>query len=135
MLSKEDFKSAGYEIGLNCEQSAIDRAEADVMRAYINPITSAGTQTADTCIVRKALLDLTFTLLCQRSAHVTRAGAKIKTTVQSIQAQAWDVIGEMGGICSASIDELKRSAGVTECTKIAIDDICKIYFKTNFFCN
>lgn len=131
MITKEELQAQGFEVSLNCDQNAINRAENDINEAYIQPILDAGEEiTPAGCILRKAKLDLIFLLLCQRNTHVTRAGAKIKTTLQSNNAQAWDIIAEMGAICDFDLMKLKEEVNAPKNTPV--NDICKIYFRTNF---
>lgn len=131
MLSKEDFKNAGFDVSINVEQSIIDRAETDIETSYIAPILKAGDATkAEDCTLRNARLNLVYLLLLQRSNHVTRAGAKMKFTAQSSTPSGWDVLAEMASTCDLYITRLMEQTGVK---KAVYNDICKIYFKTNYF--
>lgn len=126
-MTANEYKERGYEVSSYIEQATIDRAEADVMMAYIEPIV--GTHT-DTKVAMDAKANLTFLLLLQRTLHATRAGAKVKTTAQSNEATAWDKVQQEAASCHLKLEALRKSEGAI--ANARIEDICKIYFNTNY---
>lgn len=109
------------------DQAEINRAEADVIKAYVDPIVNGAT--VPTATRENAIGNLAFLLLLQRSTFVTRAGAKIKTGYNSQSAGDWDQLQDAAMSCHAALVELRNAAGARDAKVV---DICKIYFKTNF---
>lgn len=129
-MTPAEYIAKGFNVSAHIEQAQINRAEADVSEAYINPILpNIPTPTPDT--VTDALANLSFLLLCQRNIAETRGGAKLKTTANSQNTGAWDALAEQAHTCAMYIDRLRELEGANKTAKVK--DICKIYFKTNFF--
>lgn len=126
-MQVEWYKAHGYEVSNLIDQATIDRAEADVRQSYITPILGADAQGDD---VDMAVGNLAFLLLLQRSVMATRAGAKIKTTQASINAETWQVVAQECASCHLRLEGLRKKDGAN--TRAEIFDICKIYFKSNF---
>lgn len=122
------YKSHGFEVSLLTEQATIDRAEADVKAAYLEPIVGANIDTPEAI---DALANLTFLLLLQRTIFATRAGAKIKQTAQSQEAGEWQKISQQASVCHLKLQALRESEGANKTARVF--DICKIYFSTNFY--
>lgn len=126
-MTPQDYANKGFPISLHIDQAVINRAEADVREAYVTPIV--GTQTGDA--VADATANLAFMLMAQRNVFVTRAGAKEKTNANSRAAEAWETLQEMAHTCAMKIDALRNLPGANKTAEV--HDICRIYFKTNFF--
>lgn len=111
------------------DQAEINRAEADVTAAYIRPII--GVPEEPSAIEEKVTGGLAFLLLLQRSIFATRAGAKIKTGYNSQDADAWTKLQQEAHSCHLLLQELRNTEGAD--ANAEVTDICKIYFKTNYF--
>lgn len=109
--------------------AAIARAERDVTDAYITPIV--GSVAVSTEVLERAIGNLAFLLILQRTIFATRAGAKIKTGYNSQEADAWAKLQQEATSCHLALEMLKKEQGVNSDAQVI--DICKIYFKTNFF--
>lgn len=120
------YKEHGYELSSLIDQHAIDRAESEVRRCYVVPIVGelSGSE------VDEAVGNLAFLLILQRSIVGTRAGAKIKNTQTSQNAEAWSIVAQEALSCHERLEVLRRLNGADQ--RAEIFDICKIYFKSNF---
>ena len=128
-MTKEWYKAQGYHVGLEGTQEMIDRAEREVKAAYIAPILPAADfEQAD---VMQCLADLAFMRLLQITLFVTRSGAKEKTGQYSLNASADAKYAEQGRVAASAVDRLRAMSGANATAKV--DDICQIFFKSNFF--
>lgn len=121
------YKKHGFEVSALIDQATINRAEDDVRSAYIVPILGADAQGDD---VDMAVGNLAYLLVLQRSIMATRAGAKLKNTQTSQNAEAWAIIGQEALSCHNRLEGLRRKEGAN--ARAEIFDICKIYFKSNY---
>lgn len=126
-MQVEWYRAHGFEISNLIDQATITRAEDDVRQSYIAPILGTDAHGDD---VDMAVGNLAFLLLLQRSVMATRAGAKIKTTQTSINAETWQVVAQECASCHARLEALRCKNGAN--ARAEIFDICKIYFKSNF---
>lgn len=129
-MSIEDYKQAGYSVSALIAQAQIDRAEADVMQAYIMPL-QADADPIEDVLCRRALMELVMLLVLQRSIFATRSGAKEKQMPQSYSADRWNILSQSAMVCSMKLRTYAESTGVTDWRK-RITDICGVYFDTNF---
>lgn len=127
-MTKQWYQANGYEMGSLIDDAAIERAERDVTDAYVTPIV--GTANVSTEVRERAVGNLAFLLLLQRTIFATRAGAKIKTGYNSQEADAWAKLQQEATSCHMALEVLKRQPGVNPDANVT--DICKIYFYTNF---
>lgn len=127
-MTPQEYTSKGFAVSLHIDQSIIDRAEADVKQAYIEPIVGAD---ASGDVVNDALANLAFLAMTQRNVFVTRSGAKEKTNANSMQADTWATLQEMAHTCAMKIAALRELPGANKTARV--HDICRIYFTTNFF--
>lgn len=128
-MTKQWYLEQGYKLSAQIEEAEIARAEADVTAAYVAPIvgTSKNVQVE---MVQKAVGNLAFLLLLQRSIFATRAGAKVAAGYNSQSANAWDVLQQEASACHLALETLRKQPGTNANAEVC--DICKIYFKTNF---
>lgn len=127
-MTKQWYIERGFKVSSLIEQTEIDRAERDVIAAYILPIENGHPAPAET---REAVIgQLAFLLLLQRTLFLTRAGAKTKTGYNSQEADAWSKLQQEAVSCHQSLETLKTQAGSDPNARV--NDICKIYFKSNF---
>ena len=104
------------------------RAERDVTDAYINPIVGSANVSAE--VRERAIGNLAFLLILQRTIFATRAGAKVKTGYNSQEADAWAKLQQEASSCHLALEVLKNEPGVNPDAHVT--DVCKIYFSTNF---
>lgn len=128
-MTKQWYIEHGYKLSAQIEESEIARAECDVLEAYVSPIV--GAVTVPDKVRENVVGHLAFLLLLQRSIFATRAGAKLKTGYNSQDASAWDILQQEATACHLALESLKKQDGVN--SEAEVCDICKIYFKTNFF--
>ena len=127
-MTKQWYIEHGFKMSSLIEQTEIDRAERDVIAAYILPIENGHTTPVE---LRQSIIgQLAFLLLLQRTLFLTRAGAKSKTGYNSQEADAWAKLQQEAVSCHQALEGLKAQEGVNRDAKII--DICKIYFKSNF---
>ena len=127
-MTKQWYQENGYEISSYVSDAAISRAERDVTDAYVTPIV--GNATVSQQIKERAIGNLAFLLILQRSIFATRAGAKVKTGYNSMEADAWAKLQQEATSCNLQLEILKKQPGVNPDAHVT--DICKIYFSTNF---
>lgn len=127
-MTKQWYQENGYEISSYVNDAAIARAERDVTDAYVTPIV--GNANVSQEIKERAIGNLAFLLILQRSIFATRAGAKVKTGYNSMEADAWAKLQQEATSCNLQLEILKKQPGVNPDAHVT--DICKIYFSTNF---
>lgn len=127
----QDYISAGYPVSSLIAQSVFDRAEKDVIAAYIVPIVgSTPTQTElDTDPLKSAVMGLSALLVQQRTISATRAGAKAKMTDQSTSPTSEDILRQSAATCAMYLREIDTDIVVED----VVSDICGIFFRTHFF--
>lgn len=124
-MTKEWYRAHGFAVSANIEQEAIDAAERDIVAAYIQPILPGACKEDYEIIVA----NLAFLLLLQRSVKATRSGAKIKSSPNSQNAETWDV-QSYARTAHLGLKRLREVDGANRDAKV--EDICAIYFRTNF---
>ncbi len=129
-MSITDYRQAGFLVSVHIEQAIIDRAERDVMQAYIEPIVSDADLSAS-LVAREAFMQLVCLLCLQRSIIATRSGAKEKTTPQSMTADRWNILSQESLTAIMKMQRLADDAGVAEWHK-RVTDICGILFNTQY---
>lgn len=127
-MTPQEYANKGFAVSLHIDQAIIDRAEADVRAAYITPIVGAE---AAGEVIADALANLSFMVMTQRNVFVTRSGAKEKTNANSRSVETWETLQEMAHTCAMKIAALRELPGANKTAEV--HDICRIYFKTNFF--
>ena len=127
-MTKQWYQDNGYEKSSYLSDAAIARAERDVTDAYVTPIV--GNANVSKEIKERAIGNLAFLLILQRSIFATRAGAKVKTGYNSMEADAWAKLQQEATSCNLQLEILKKQPGVNPDAHVT--DICKIYFSTNF---
>lgn len=126
-MNVQDYKSRGYAVSMQIEQAAIDRAEADVIAAYLDPVGSRNEDNQRE--YDEALMTLASTLILQRSIVATRAGAKEKTTAQSVSAERYNIQVQQVAACQFRLSQFARKCNVDKPWRL-VTDICHIYWKS-----
>lgn len=125
-MNAEDYKKAGFRISLQISQQEIERAETDVIAAYIEKVARRYDSRRPEMVA--AVMQLAFILLLQRHAVATRAGGKTKTTPnQSENAEP----------SQTDIDNadrlLRKIQNVDGNISELVDDILEIYYRNKYF--
>ena len=129
-MTPAEYQSAGFLLSSLINQKIIDRAENDIINAYILPICPNLPSTSD--LYKKAVMTLSFMLMCKRAnVFMTRSGSKEKENQFSKDSDGWNNLQNLATDCHFIIEQLKSSEGANEKPKFI--DICGIYFKTNFY--
>lgn len=130
-MNVQDYRAAGFGLSTMIDQAVVTRAENDVVAAYIVPLCG-NVPTADERErepLKTAIMSLSFLLVQQRSTFATRAGAKNKLSEQSSTPTYDDLLRQNGASCAIA---LKAIAPDKEPSELC-SDICRIFFKTNYF--
>lgn len=128
-MTKQEYQNAGFRLSLQVEQVDIDRAEKAVKAAYCKPLAPQLDATNET--YKNAVMNLAFLWLLQHSLFGTRSGAKGVQVTSAITPTNADVLRDCAYDCHFALQALRAEADTPE--EIRVDDICRIYFSTNFF--
>ena len=120
------YKHNGYEVSSLITQDKIDATEGVVKQAYLLPLGSV----ADEDITEEAVGALTMCYLLQDNAKVTRAGAKVKTTLNSTNAYSdnWTIVRKRAVM---ALEQYAISCGKNSLSEV--NDVCDLLFKKQFF--
>lgn len=124
-MTAQEYIAKGFRISGQLLQTEIDRAEREVVEAYIAKVAPAYSLTdAD---VKDAVMQLAVILLLQRHAVATRSGGKNKQS-PNLSTDGWPNQGDV-----ENADRLLRKVQtVSGLTSKLVDDIAGIYFRTQF---
>ena len=122
----EWYKHNGYEVSSLITQQKIDATEEVVKKAYLLPLGSV----EDKGIEEEAVGALTMCYLLQDNAKVTRAGAKVKTTLNSSNAYSdnWSIVRKRAVM---ALEQYAVACGKTSLSEV--NDVCDLLFKKQFF--
>ena len=120
------YKHNGYEVSSLITQQKIDATEVVVKKAYLAPLGSV----ADESVTEEAVGALTMCYLLQDNAKVTRAGAKVKTTLNSTNAYGdqWSIVRKRAVM---ALEQYAVACGKTSLSEV--NDVCDLLFKKQFF--
>ena len=120
------YKHNGYEVSSLITQDKIDATEEVVKKAYLLPLGSV----ADEDVTEEAVGALTMCYLLQDNAKVTRAGAKVKTTLNSTNAYGdqWSIVRKRAVM---ALEQYAVACGKTSLSEV--NDVCDLLFKKQFF--
>ena len=120
------YKHNGYEVSSLITQDKIDATEGVVKQAYLLPLVSV----EDESITEEAVGALTMCYLLQDNAKVTRAGAKVKTTLNSTNAYGdqWSIVRKRAVM---ALEQYAVACGKTSLSEV--NDVCDLLFKKQFF--
>ena len=122
----EWYKHNGYEVSSLITQQKIDATEEVVKQAYLLPLGSV----ADEDVTEEAVGALTMCYLLQDNAKVTRAGAKVKTTLNSTNpyGDQWSIVRKRAVM---ALEQYAVACGKTSLSEV--NDVCDLLFKKQFF--
>lgn len=130
-MTVQEYQQAGLALSLQVQQSEIDRAEEKVTSAYIRPIVGEYDNTDEA--QKAAVMELAYLFLLQTAnAKMTRAGAKQVNITSGNNVSQYEVLQQQAHSCAIALRELER---MNAKQNTRFDDICRIFFKTNFFYN
>ena len=120
------YKHNGYEVSSLITQQKIDATEEVVKKAYLLPLGSV----ADEDVTEEAVGALPMCYLLQDHAKVTRAGAKVKTTLNSTNAYSdqWSIVRKRAVM---ALEQYAVACGKTSLSEV--NDVCDLLFKKQFF--
>ena len=120
------YKHNGYEVSSLITQQKIDATEEVVKNAYLAPLGSV----ADESVTEEAVGALTMCYLLQDNAKVTRAGAKVKTTLNSTNAYGdqWSIVRKRAVM---ALEQYATACGKNSLSEV--NDVCDLLFKKQFF--
>ena len=120
------YKHNGYEVSSLITQDKIDATEEVVKQAYLLPLGSV----EDESVTEEAVGALTMCYLLQDNAKVTRAGAKVKTTLNSTNAYGdqWSIVRKRAVM---ALEQYAVACGKTSLSEV--NDVCDLLFKKQFF--
>ena len=120
------YKHNGYEVSSLITQEKIDATEEVVKKAYLLPLGSV----ADESVTEEAVGALTMCYLLQDNAKVTRAGAKVKTTLNSTNAYSdqWSIVRKRAVM---ALEQYAVACGKQSLSEV--NDVCDLLFKKQFF--
>lgn len=162
-MTPQQYIEHGYRISLQVSQAEIDKAERDIVFAYISAICPLGDPNVqpypaseevnnflsslsqedwkgDTQVVFRATAALVMLLLAQRGVIGTRSGGKIPTAVGAMSPASDDIVAQYSRESAMYIDKSKSfflqkfEPETYKALNATLRDICGIYFKTNFYC-
>ncbi len=124
-MTAQEYIAKGFRVSGQVLQTEIDRAEREVVEAYIAKVAPAYSL-SDTA-VKEAVMQLAVILLLQRHAVATRSGGKNKQS-PNLSTDGWPNQGDV-----ENADRLLRKVQtVSGLTSKLVDDIAGIYFRTQF---
>lgn len=120
------YKHNGYEVSSLITQQKIDATEEVVLKAYLLPLGSV----ADKDVEEESVGALTMCYLLQDNAKVTRAGAKVKTTLNSTNSYSdnWTIVRKRAVM---ALEQYAIACGKNSLSEV--NDVCDLLFKKQFF--
>ena len=124
-MTAAEYIAKGFRVSGQVLQAEIDRAEREVVEAYIAKVAPAYSLTdADT---KEAVMQLAVILLLQRHAVATRSGGKNKQS-PNLSTDGWPNQGDVEN-ADRLLRKVQTEKGIT--SKL-VDDIAGIYYRTQF---
>lgn len=129
-----NYKLYGLQVSSQIDADYLGAIEAEVYGAYISPIV--GTTPIEQGSTLEAVVNslnakLAWLLLQQRQNKITRAGAKLKLTSESVTTGEWAAINSVSRGVNNDLFTLCKLCNV-EFKQGLINDILGIYFTTNY---
>ena len=127
-MTVQEYRDAGLMVSANVSAQVLTSAETLVERAYLAPLR--GVKPKDYELEETCIMCLAYLYVLQSSnTFATRAGAKGTAITASVQASQQDDWNAVAARCRNELEFVAEQYGghVRSC-----DDICSIYFSTNF---
>lgn len=132
-----NYKLYGLQVSSQIDADYLGAIEAEVYGAYITPIVgSTAIEQGSTleAVVNSLNAKLAWLLLQQRQNKITRAGAKLKLTSESVTTGDWAAISSVSRGINNDLFTLCKLCNV-EFKQGLINDVLGIYFTTNYIYN
>ena len=138
-MTAKEYQEHGFRLSLQVQQAEIVRAEnavygaylaktyGDKMPAEVEQVTSVDGW-ATNATLAECVANLAFLYLAQKSILATRSGGKVPNALSAATAGGWDNLAQAASDCAYSLQRCNVADG-------DMDDICGIYFKSNYFYN
>lgn len=138
-MTAKEYQEHGFRLSLQVQQAEIMRAENAVYGAYLAKTYGDKTQAeveqvtsadgwATNATLAECVANLAFLYLAQKSVLATRSGGKVPNALSATTAGGWDNLAQAASSCALSLQRCNVDDG-------NMDDICGIYFKSNYFYN
>lgn len=127
-MNAQDYIASGYTLSSHIAQTQIDRAEREVIAAYISPIAGVNID-KESEPYRDITILLAFILLALENVAVTRIGGRTKNAAQSQLPTRMDILAQYAPKAAAQIDALRKA---NNDNTARVNDILGLYFSTNF---
>ena len=127
-MTVQEYRDFGLNVSANVSAQVLTSAEALVERCYLKPLR--GVLPADDELERGAVMCLAFLYVLESSnTFATRAGAKGTAITSSTQASGADMLSAVAARCRNELEFVAEQYGghVRSC-----DDVCQVYFSTNY---
>lgn len=129
-----DYTKYGYKVSNLIDTTFVESIEGEVSNAYLSFVDDIELEEQDVEIVNAIKAGLSWLLLAQRSSVNTRSGAKDKLTNESKEVGSFNAIAV---VAKGVLNHFEYLAKKYEIDKWwgDINDICGIFFRTNYFYN
>ena len=138
-MTAKEYQEHGFRLSLQVQQAEIVRAENAVYVAYlaktygdktpaeVEQVTSVDGW-ATNATLAECVANLAFLYIAQKIILATRSGGKVPNALSASTAGGWDNLAQAASDCALSLQRCNVADG-------DMDDICGIYFKSNYFYN
>lgn len=127
-MTVQEYRDFGLNVSANVSAQVLTSAEALVERCYLKPLR--GVKPTDYELEQTCIMCLAFLYVLESSnTFATRAGAKGTAITASTQASGADMLNAVAARCRSELELVASEYGadVRKC-----DDVCQIYFSTNY---
>ena len=127
-MNVQEYRDFGLNVSANVSAQVLTSSEALVERCYLKPLR--GVLPADDELERGAVMCLAFLYVLESSnTFATRAGAKGTAITASTQASGADMLNAVAARCRSELELVASEYGADV---RACDDVCQVYFSTNY---
>lgn len=127
-MTASDYILEGYEISKQISEDVLNKAEADVFKAYVIPILGDTTTIEEN---KCDVLALAYCLMLRRNIIKTRFGSEIKNNQYGTVMQQENAMlnSQITGICNIALKSLKDKSSLEAPYNSVIDIIDCGYYK------
>lgn len=129
-MTRDWYINNGYNVSASIDQAQIDRAEREIVEAYVLPILPAAVDPENDDELAHAVASIAYLRLLQMTLKVTRSGTKEKTAQGSVNADQWAPIREQAPVAAMAVRKLRSMDGAV--SGASVRDICGISVKSFF---
>lgn len=127
-MTVQEYRDFGLNVSANVSAQVLTSAEALVERCYLKPLR--GVKPKDYELEETCIMCLAFLYVLESSnTFATRAGAKGTAITASTQASGAEMLNSVAARCRNELEFVAEQYGgsVRSC-----DDVCQVYFSTNY---